>query len=86
MISVYANVISICANVFFVYLGTDSYLDNRIDNNNDRFDRVYEIMIDQQRQISSNQSKIDMLTKQIEQELGKCVHSEVLIIRQTSHR
>ena len=39
-ISVYANVISICANIIFTCFGAVSHLNNRTDNNDDRFDKV----------------------------------------------
>ncbi|MCY4038747.1 MAG: hypothetical protein OXF09_04735, partial [Hyphomicrobiales bacterium] len=48
------------------FLSTAGYLASRIDSSNERTDKVYEIIVRQQAQISGNESKIDSFIEQHE--------------------
>lgn len=78
-ILIYVTITSVCLDIVLEF--TD-----RINSDNDGRDKIYEIVINQQHQISSSESKIDMFIKQYGQYRDKCINSEDTIIRQTSQR
>ena len=62
----HSDTISIIITLVVGFLSTAGYLASRIDSSNDRTDKVYEIIVRQQDQISGNESKIDSFIEQHE--------------------
>ena len=62
----HTDAISIIVTLVVGFLSTAGYLASRIDSGNERTDKVYEIIVRQQAQISGNESKIDSFIEQHE--------------------